>query len=104
MQIWQKLIDYIKKKRDKGYTAMVVPTFQGTTKSLEYPVFSCHNFSLLPTGGEFLFPIPVSLAFAPKSANRSKKIDQLCDIIARQERDPSKPTLRSKKPTRWRNG
>src|SRR5690554_6098044 len=85
MQIWQKLIAYIKKKRDKGYTVMVVPNFQGTTKSLNIPFFlTIFLFCLLVANFYFLFRYPWRLL---KISQQEQKIDQLCDIIARQERD-----------------
>src|SRR5690554_454925 len=85
MRIWQKIIAYIKKKRGKGYTVMVVPNFQGTTKSLSIPFFlTIFCLCLLAADVYFLCRYPGRLL---KISHLEQKIDQLSDIIARQERD-----------------
>lgn len=81
----RNLLNYIKKKRGKGYTVMVVPNFQGTTKSINIPFFlTLFFFCLLAANLYLLFRYPLRIT---EIVHLEQKIYQLSDIIDRQERD-----------------
>lgn len=83
--MWQKIKNFIKKKRGKGYTFMVVPNCTGTTKSVNIPFFTVILFfCLLGANLYFLLRYPLRVS---QIINLDRKINQLNDIIARQERD-----------------
>lgn len=81
--MWQRFKNLIKKK--KGYTFMVVPNNTGTTRSLNIPflvvlIFFC----LLGANLYFLVRYPTRIH---KIVGLQRQIDQLSDIINRQDRD-----------------
>lgn len=83
--MWQRLKNLIKKKKGKGYTFMVVPNNTGTTRSLNIPYFAVLIFFfLLGVNIYFLVRYPTRIH---KIVGLQRQIDQLSDIINRQDRD-----------------
>lgn len=83
--MWQKFRNLIKKKKGKGYTFMVVPNNTGTTRSLNIPFFAVLLFfCLLGANFYFLVRYPTRIH---KIVGLQRQIDQLSDIINRQDRD-----------------
>ena len=82
--MWQRFKNLIKKKKGKGYTFMVIPNNTGTARSLNVPYFTVLIFFFLLGGNiYFLVRYPTRIY---KIVGLQRQIDQLSDIINRQDR------------------